>query len=316
MPHKLSLGSVCGLTIQSEVPLPEVPQATTEPDVVIRLGHVEKPLGDSDAERIYAVSREEFRVFWRGVGTFAIRHGREVTIEPDEGTEQAILRLYILGPTLGILLQQRGFLVLHASAVNINGVAVGFLGEKGWGKSTTAAALNARGHPLLADDVLAIRPDAMGRPMIEPGLPQFKLWPDSAAASFGDDPNTLARLHSRVEKRIRTATTELWAKPQPLKHLYVLDRGDELQSVPMTASSGLMALVRHSYLCQHMAALDGVQENFTQCVQVRQQVIMRRLLRPKNLQALGEVVSLIERESGTDLKPAMEPPAQMPSLCC
>jgi hypothetical protein len=307
--------AVCGLAIRSEVPLPEVPSTTDVPDVIIRLGRVEKPPGNRDAERTYAVSSEEFRVFWRGVGTFSIRRGCEVIIDPDADTEEAILRLYILGPTLGILLQQRGYLVLHASAVRVNGVAVGFLGEKGWGKSTTAAALNARGHSLLADDVLGIRMDANRRPMIKPGLPQFKLWPDSAVASFGDDPKTLSRLHSRVEKRIRVATTGLWATPQPLRYLYVLDRGAELQSIPMSAACGLMALVRHSYLSQHMMALGAVQDNFSQCVQVCQQVVMSRLLRPKDLHALGEVVSLIEREVGANLDPATDSLVTTSGLC-
>jgi hypothetical protein len=288
--------AVSGLTIQSEIPLPEAPETTATPQVIVRLGKVEKPLGYPDAERAYAITREEFRVFWRGVGTFSIRRGREVTIEPDPGIEESILRLYLLGPALGILLHQQGHLVLHASVVNVDGVVVGFLGEKGWGKSTTAAALNARGHALLADDVLAVRPHPHRAPMVEPGLPQFKLWPEAAVASFGYDPTTLVRLHSGVEKRIRCANAATATAAQPLRHLYLLDRGTALESIPMTASEGLMALVRHSYLSHHLEPMGGVQDNFRQCAQVGQHVRLRRLRRPKSLGGLGEIVSLIETE--------------------
>ena len=136
-------------------------------------------------------------------------------------------------------MHQRGLLVLHASVVSFDGVAVGFLGERGWGKSTTAAALNARGHALVADDILAIQTGSDGVPMAQPGPPHFKLWPEAAAASFGDDPDQLKRLHSQVEKRTRFATNAL-RKPLPLSHLYVLDRGEELEVVPVAPAEALV----------------------------------------------------------------------------
>ena len=138
-----------GLAIQSEIPLPEAPATGAGTQVLIRQGKVEKPAGEPNAERTYEIDQANFRVYWRGVGTFLIRCGTDVVVEPESGAEEAVLRLYLLGPVLGILLHQRGFLVLHASVVSIAGGAVGFLGEKGWGKSTTAAALNARGHGLV-----------------------------------------------------------------------------------------------------------------------------------------------------------------------
>ena len=69
-----------------------------------------------------------------------------------------------------MLLQQRGYLVLHASAVAAGGTAVAFLGHAGWGKSTTAAALYAQGYGLVTDDVLAVEMSS-GRLMVPPGEP-------------------------------------------------------------------------------------------------------------------------------------------------
>jgi hypothetical protein len=56
---------------------------------------------------------------------------------------------------LPIVLQARGTEVLHASAVQLGGV-VAFCGVSGIGKSTLAFALSRRGHPLWADDALAV----------------------------------------------------------------------------------------------------------------------------------------------------------------
>ena len=47
---------------------------------------------------------------------------------------------------MGIVLYQRNLLVLHASAVNIAGGAVVFLGVSGEGKSSTAATFVTHGY--------------------------------------------------------------------------------------------------------------------------------------------------------------------------
>ncbi len=288
--------TVFGLTIESEIPLPEAPPTAGFPQVIVRLAPVEKPPYSPESDRAYAITRQEFRVYWRGVGTFLIRNGAEIFIDPEPGGEAAVIRLYLLGPALGILLHQRGFLVLHASVVSIDGAVVGFMGEKGWGKSTTAAALNARGHALVSDDVLAVLPYAAGGPIVQPGLPQFKLWPEAATASFGDDPAKLVRLHSNVEKRSREANHGVRGELIPLRRLYLLGRGTKLESVPMNASAALMSLVRHSYLSHLMHLLGQNRENFEQCAHVVQSIPVHHLRRPKDLSALGDIASLVEAE--------------------
>jgi hypothetical protein len=115
-----------------------------------------------------------------GIGTFLVRDGREILVDPDPDAGDALLQLALLGPVLAALLQQRGDLVLHASAVEIDGAAVGFLGGRGAGKSTMAAALLRRGYPLLTDDILAVSLED-GSPRVLPGFPQLKLWPDAVA---------------------------------------------------------------------------------------------------------------------------------------
>jgi hypothetical protein len=285
-----------GITIESDVLVSNLPLGEKEPEVVVRFAQLDKPVCEIDAARRLDVKLGEFRVYWRGVGTYYIRQGREILIAPDPGVEEAVIKLFLLGPALAYLLHQRGRLVLHASVVRINGIAVGFLGEKGWGKSTTAAALNARGHALVADDLLVIELGPDGIPMVHPGPPNFKLWPEAAAATFGDDPSALARLHSRVEKRTRSASTAFLDEPLPLGHVYVLDRGAMLESVPMKPVEALLALVRHSYFSGLMKSLGALDENFRQCVQLTRQISCRFLKRPSDLHGLRDIASLVEEE--------------------
>src|SRR3989441_9254395 len=126
----------------------------------------------------------EARVALPGVGRFLVREGREIVVEPSPKVTEAALRAFLLGPVLAVALHQRGRLVHHASAVALDGGAVAFLGGSGRGKSTLAGTLYRRGHRLIADDVLVVS-DAADGPCAWPGIPQLKLWPDTAAA-LGD----------------------------------------------------------------------------------------------------------------------------------
>ena len=54
---------------------------------------------------------------------------------------------YLLGPVFGLVLRLRGIPSLHASAVALGDRSVAMCGPAGTGKSTTAAALAARGRP-------------------------------------------------------------------------------------------------------------------------------------------------------------------------
>jgi hypothetical protein len=105
------------------------------------------------------------------MGTILVRKGREIIVDPIPGLEDKVLRLFVLGPALAVLLHQRGRLVLHASAAAIAGEVVAFMGRSGWGKSTAAAALYTRGHSIVADDVTAVQVNTdTGFPVVFPAM--------------------------------------------------------------------------------------------------------------------------------------------------
>jgi hypothetical protein len=68
----------------------------------------------------------------------------------------------VLAQVLPLAAVLRGMDLLHASAVELGGRAVAFLGRSGAGKTTVAAHCVARGARLLTDDVLAIEAAATG----------------------------------------------------------------------------------------------------------------------------------------------------------
>ncbi|MGB3637574.1 MAG: serine kinase, partial [Rivularia sp. (in: cyanobacteria)] len=147
-----------GLGIHSELPLPELLlNHEANKDVLIKLQKLKNsPLKTDSVEHCFQLTPEGMYIFWENIGTILIREGKEIIIDSVLEAEESRIRLFILGAAIGVILHQRGFLVLHASAVVMNGNAVAFVGDKGRGKSTMAAALNARGHNLIGDDVIAL----------------------------------------------------------------------------------------------------------------------------------------------------------------
>ena len=154
-----------------------------------------------------------------------------------------LLRLYLLGPALALLLHQRGFLVLHASAVSLDGGVVAFLGHSGHGKSTTAATLHARGAAIVADDVVAVDLGAPGGPAALPGFPLLKLWPDAVTA-LGENPRT-CRACTRARRSGRESPTPRRRHRDPAAGLRP-DRGRIAGTrAPQRARGGLRAAPAH-----------------------------------------------------------------------
>lgn len=287
-----------GLGIHSFLPLPELLVDDVPADVTVRLGDT----GYSSPEHsgnvhYFSPNAKETRLFLRDVGSISVRKGRDIVIDPIPGVEDRLLRLLILGPALGVLLQQRGRLVLHASAVAVASKAVLFLGRSGWGKSTMAAALYARGHDIVADDVTAIKVGkATDIPMVVPGFPQLKLWPEAAASSLGDVPETLPRVNPRLDKRARRIAHGFTQASLPVGRIYVLDEGEKHEVELLEPQDALIELISHSYCVGLLEGAGASALHFLQCASIVNNVTISRLKRHRSLSALSDLAQLIEED--------------------
>ena len=151
-----------GLEIESVFTLPELRpgQSDGEPDIVIESASL-TPVdteADADGERQVDVGPDRCRISYDGVGTFLVENGDRILVDPlsPEIPSTKVFRRLLEGQILGVCCHQRDLLVLHGSAVQIDGGAVVFLGPTGAGKSTTAAAFYGEGYPLLDDDIVVI----------------------------------------------------------------------------------------------------------------------------------------------------------------
>lgn len=114
----------------------------------------------------------------KNYATFLISNGDTILVNPLTD-EREKWQMYLLGSVMGALLQQRGFLTLHGSAILVNEKAHLILGPSGMGKSSIAMALQQKGYPFLTDDICAIKNDEAGIPHLHCGSRHTKLWQDA-----------------------------------------------------------------------------------------------------------------------------------------
>ena len=290
-----------GINIKSAIRLPDLIKTASPPEVNIRYGEIPDSLVDFifGAAEIFERPGCKIRaapgvmyIEWQRVGKILVRGGVEVIVEPEHACGEDDLQPFLIGPVLSVLLQQRGFFVLHASAVEINGAAVAFLGAKGDGKSTLAAHLQARGHRLISDDIVPVNPDD-DRSIVFPGFPRINLFEDSIAA-VGEQPDNFPLLHKFVEKRSFKYRDKFSTAPIPLRCLYILSESEEVGLEILSPASAFMEITRHTYLNRYLKALDCQPEHFRQCRQLIQKIPVLKLNRPHNFAVMDEVCGLLE----------------------
>lgn len=289
-----------GLRVHSTLPLPELREVPPlgPPDVRITPMDEVPALPESRVGLAVWPREEEVVLQWERFGTYRVRAGAEVEYGPLPDLSLDAVRVPLLGVCMGLLLHQRGLLTLHASAVAVGDGAVAFVGAKGAGKSTTAAAFLRRGHALIADDVVAVDLDAGGGPAVSPGLATVKLWPRSLTA-VGVDPHTVPRLHGGVEKRILRADGAPSGGPLPLRALYVLEEGEKLALEPLRARDAFEEVVRHTYATRFIGPVVRETDLFRRCTRLLQSVPVGRLVRPDDLGGVDALVRLVAAEHAT-----------------
>lgn len=213
---------VAGLTVASEIELlGAIPaQHTSAPAVTVRAAAVPASLPDATKKgATWQIAGDRFLFQVPDVARFLLSGGREIVFEAAPGIAPADVAVFLTGTVFGILLHQRGEIVLHASAVRVAGKAVLFCGPSGAGKSTLAAALAQRGFPSVSDDLCAITL-AGAVPMVQPDGRHLKLWAQ-AIDKLGLAERRGAAVRNRLQKFFVEPAVAL-AEPLPLGAVYAL----------------------------------------------------------------------------------------------
>jgi len=285
---------IYGLGIHSEVPLPQLKAEDTSADVIIDLGTLDPSSAEVIGEGLtFRVTHQGVYLYWKDVGTFFVRDGREIVVDPAPSVDEHELCHFIVAPVLSVLLHQRGVLVLHGATVAVDGNAITLLGDAGQGKSTLALALHKRGCGIVADDITPVTVDAEGGPIVVSGPQWLKLCPDTIV-SLGEDPKSFPLLEV-AEKRARPVSLDLPQHAFSLRRIYILDEGSTHKIEPIRPQDAFVELVRNSYLARLLQFLEPP-SYLLQFTKIINAVPIRRLMIRKSFEELPEVTRMVEED--------------------
>ena len=173
-----------------------------------------------------------------------------VTCHPAPEVNEETSRHLYLNQVLPLVMSKQGKLVFHASAVDIAGVAVAFVGESGRGKSTLAARFAHAGFGFLSDDGLVIDAHDDGF-LALPGHPSLRLWKDSEEAIVAGGIRMALPVQYTDKGRFLAGPAMAYCRqPRPLRRVYFLGDGSASRLVihPVGAADAVAEWLRHAFM--------------------------------------------------------------------
>ena len=244
--------------------------------------------------------------FWRVDGGFVLRFEdvSSFTVRPDRiqcrarrATDDSLVELQFLGLVLALWLEERGRTVLHASAIESRGRITAFLGGRGAGKTSLAAAFTRRGHRLLTEDVLALEV-LESVVTAHAGYPVMRMWPDTAAEMA---PGVAGqRVHHAVTKlQLPVPGSDAFSTaPRTLERMYILDRRPSEEDTrgiaiqPIDGAQTIVELVRHSFDPELVHVMGLHRHRFWRLARIAGCVPLFRLSFPSGYDRIGDVTEM------------------------
>jgi len=300
-----------GLSLVSDIELPEYlpAPAVDNPDIRISLD-----AGALDAWEESAGAMDQFiparsgghllRV--SGVGVYHVSGGDKIRIGVEPGADPGMVRLFTIGSAMGMVLHQRGILVLHGATVARDGRARILVGDSGAGKSTLAARLGRAGYAVLGDDTMALwnAPEGRAGKWLWQGSQVFKLWEDSIEA-MGAGVEGLTPLGNRADKYYVPNPGPASDAGMELAEILVLETGDGPPRIePLDGIRALQAVAANTYRPEYVGLLGREAEHFRQCGELTRDIPVGRLIRPWGLAGIERTLDLVL--SRWDAMPAVQ----------
>lgn len=288
-----------GLNISSDFHLSELIKGEVKQDLHFLRRKIDPPslkatsIQRQGIEGYFGGSTQEAYLQWSEVGTFQAKNGDTLIVDPSsEDIEPKLLSSYILSEALGLILYQRGYFLLHASAVKIGDYAVVIVGAPGAGKSTMAAAFAKYGYPVLADDMVAIN-NIQDIPTVYPAFPQIKIWP-ATIKGLNFNISNLSPLFPGSQKRVIRQTEEFTTEPCPLAGIFALDIGENIKITQMLGTEAFVTLTKFFPCPAQLLRNESLEKHFSQCIQLLENVPTFKLERPQNFSMINQVITTIE----------------------
>lgn len=228
----------------------------------------------------FEVSRSGSRIVWRQ---------NAESVSPDI---LEACRADLLGRVIALALHQQGVLSLHASAIQFGNEGIALLAPKGHGKSTLATALVNAGGQLLSDDTVPVK--QADKVVLCPGVPQLRLWRDSALQLANDRASEADSSRKLVLDGLPPEMVS--AAPVPFAAGYFLapvKSGEApVSREPLHQIQSALGLIEHSKIGALLGRSDAAQV-FEQAAAIAQKVPFYLLKVRRDLSQIGDVAATI-----------------------
>lgn len=284
-----------GLTIASEIMLPDLVKSEGTEDIRIKLGKVPSEI-QSILEKTneYQISKTEFIFSVKDVAHYYIKDGRLIVVEPEENADINDIKLYLMGIAIGTIFIQRGIVPIHGSSVVIGNRCVIFTGDCGAGKSTICSAFRRNGCEFLSDDISVITMNKVGAPMVQPAFPQQRLCID-AAKEMGYDTSVLLVASKTNEKLVINGLNGFKAEPIQLAAIFKISQKEEdnVKITKVVGTEKLISILESIYCSAILFRLGINSKYFKQCTNIGKKISYYNLVRPSGKFTVDEQVKLV-----------------------
>lgn len=305
---------VYGITVRSTVPL-DCPVSAPPGRAGIELSEAPPSVFHNAVPDKLSMSSEErwFRhialpdgadyLRWSQLFEFLISpDGRHIACHALNGVTSETFQTYLVSQTLSFALLKQGIEPLHATVVVIQGQAVAFLGDCGYGKSSLGAAFLRAGHAVLTDDMLVTSVPDQHQPIVvaHPGPPRIKLFPKIAKTLLGRRSGT--QMNPGTTKLILPLSArEHCGEAVPLHTLYVLRPPTSRPTLkhatirPLTQRHACLALIANTFntVITEPARLA---QQFAWAAQLAGAVPVKSLSYPRSLAHIPAVLAAIYKD--------------------
>lgn len=231
---------------------------------------------------------------WSGLFEFLIApDGRRITCRSLNGSAREAFHTYLLSQVLSFALLKRGIEPLHSTAVVVDGEAVGFIGDCGYGKSTLGATFLQARYPLLTDDLLVVKQED-GWYYGYPGPPRIKLFPEIAKSLLGEHIEGTPMNNLTPKLIIPLTRRRSHHAAAPLKAIYVLTHpgtGSRCERVTIRRLSqrrAFLELLKNTFNTTIVKA-ERLKGQFVLAAEIASKVPIKLLSYPRTLPSLPSV---------------------------
>jgi len=292
-----------GIPVLSRWPLPQV-ECTDSREPLVELAEVSEEFFDPARREARKHPPDETELFqhiplpdgsdylcWTGLFEFLVSaDGRRISGRAAGDFPFESFQAYLLGAVLSYSLLKLGLDPLHSTAVVVDGGAVGFLGNNGYGKSSLGGAFLQAGFPLLTDDLLVTIEHQQGF-LAYPGPARIKLFPEIAQALLGKEATGVS-MNPLTKKEIIPLRPQLSSfNPVPLRAIYVLPAPGESPPEPgitirqLPPREAFIQLVANAFN-DSVLDEDRLKQHFRLITRLASKIPVKQLSYPRVLDAL------------------------------